>query len=45
MEAADGDPLRAQEMTERLEPEWWERWLMWRGERDAAQKAAANRKK
>lgn len=27
--AANGDPLRAQEIEERVTEEWWERWKVW----------------
>jgi hypothetical protein len=33
LEAAGYDPLRAQEMEEKLSREWWERWLADRNER------------
>lgn len=30
MDAASGDPLRAQEIEAGLTREWWERWLLYR---------------
>jgi len=33
LEAAGYDPLRAQEMEEKLTEVWWERWLIDRNER------------
>ena len=29
MDAAQGDPLKAQQMEENLSETWWERWLEW----------------
>lgn len=29
LHAANGDPLRAQEMDEELLPEWWRYWLIY----------------
>lgn len=30
LDAANGDPLRAQELEANLEPEWWEYFLIYR---------------
>jgi hypothetical protein len=36
LEAANYDPLRAQEIEERVDAEWWSRWLTDRNERIGA---------
>lgn len=36
LDAAEGDPLRAQEMEERLSREWWERWMIYTREKARA---------
>jgi len=32
LEAADHDPLRAQEIEDQVTARWWHRWLAWREE-------------
>lgn len=41
LEAAGGDPLRAQEMEAGLTREWWEYWTIYHSERMKAAKEAA----
>jgi hypothetical protein len=40
MEAAQGDPLRAQEIEERLSETWFERWMAWRQASSEAMESA-----
>jgi hypothetical protein len=44
MTAAEGDPLRAQELENEVSQYWWERWLVYREEQAKAQKKKAERK-
>jgi len=37
LNAADGDPLRAQEIESELNQYWWEHWLVYREEQGKAQ--------
>lgn len=45
MVAADGDPLRAQEIDENISEEWWMRWQEYNTATNRAQQMLANRRK
>lgn len=36
---ADGDPLRAKELFEELDAEWFNRWVVWKKETNEASKS------
>ena len=39
LEAAGGDPLRAQEIEDEISQDWWERWSLWNKLKAQGQKA------
>ena len=37
LEMSNGDPLRAQEIEEKLSGDWFDRWVIWRNEKAEAE--------
>ena len=45
MEAADGDPLRAQQLEDEISQSWWERYMLWAKLKAEGQKAHIDKHK